>query len=77
MKHNENNTVKFVIKESVYKKKIEELDLSVRAYNCLRRAKMETIEDILDRQHELSHLRGCGANTVREIKNKIVKLSNN
>lgn len=62
-----------IIKE-VYKKGIDELCLSTRATNCLKRNNFTTIEDILDRQSELYKLRGAGVKTVHEIKREILKL---
>lgn len=66
--------MQFSISEVVYQKPIEELELSVRAYNALRRAKMQTIEDILDRQEELYKIKQCGVKSVKEIKNKILAM---
>lgn len=64
------------VKESVYKRNIDCLCLSVRASNCLKRNGFITIEDILDRQNELYSLRGAGVKTVREIKREIIRLNN-
>jgi DNA-directed RNA polymerase alpha subunit len=62
---------------------IDELDFSVRASNCLHRAKHETIGDIIDviNNEELARYRNIGKKTVSEIKTKLLvygyyKLSN-
>ena len=49
--------------------KIEDINLSVRAYNCLRRAGIKTIDEI--DINELHNLRNCGERTIKEIQEKI------
>lgn len=51
---------------------IQELDLSVRAYNCLKRAGIDTLDDIRHlTEADLMNIRNLGVGGVREIKNKI------
>ena len=51
---------------------IGELDLNVRAYNCLRRAKIETLADLVSHtEEELLGIRNLGAKTVELIKEKL------
>jgi DNA-directed RNA polymerase subunit alpha len=51
---------------------ISELDLNVRAYNCLQRAKIETLADLVSHtEDELLGIRNLGAKTVELIKEKI------
>jgi DNA-directed RNA polymerase subunit alpha len=51
---------------------ISELDLNVRAYNCLQRAKIETLGDLVSHtEEELLGIRNLGAKTVELIKEKI------
>ena len=51
---------------------IGELDLNVRAYNCLQRAKIETLADLVSHtEDELLGIRNLGAKTVELIKEKI------
>jgi len=58
----------------VLKKSAEELDLSVRAYNCLRRAGIKTIEDITKMSFEqLAKLRNMGEKTAMEVVEKLKK----
>lgn len=53
---------------------IEEMELSVRAYNALRRANITTVGELADMAMEgkLSQLRNMGAKTVREIQTKLL-----
>lgn len=51
---------------------IEELDLSSRIYNCLKRANLNTIEDIIKLSgFELRKIRNLGLKSTKEIINKI------
>ena len=51
---------------------IDELDLSVRSYNCLKRAGIRTIEELLERNKEdLMKLRNLGRKSLREIIKKM------
>jgi len=52
---------------------IGELDLNVRAYNCLQRAKIDTLADLVSHtEEELLGIRNLGAKTVELIKEKLV-----
>lgn len=49
---------------------IEELELSVRSYNCLKRAGINTIEDLTSRtENEMHKIRNLGLKSLNEIKN--------
>jgi len=53
---------------------IEALDLSVRSYNCLKRAGIMTIGDLCNKIHsstELKTIRNCGSTSVCEIMDKL------
>ena len=51
---------------------IEELDLSVRAFNCLKRAEINTIGELTDKtEDELTRVRNLGKKSVDEIKEKL------
>ena len=53
--------------------KIEELDLSPRAYNVLKRANINTVEEICEYSAwELSRLRNMGSKTLEEIRDKVL-----
>lgn len=52
------------------KQDISVLELSVRANNCLRRADIHTVRDLvlrIDSEDDLRRLRQCGSTSVREI----------
>ncbi|MDK2896784.1 MAG: DNA-directed polymerase subunit alpha [Candidatus Atribacteria bacterium] len=57
---------------------IDELELSVRAYNCLKRAKIETLQDLLfmmqERPNELKKIKNLGQKTYQEILHKLEAL---
>jgi len=51
---------------------IEELDLSVRSYNCLKRAGINTIEDLVRKTEEdMLKIRNLGKKSLAEIKEKL------
>lgn len=51
---------------------IEDMDLSVRAFNCLKRAGITTLNDLRHMtESELMHVRNLGAGCVREIKKQL------
>lgn len=51
---------------------IEDMDLSVRAFNCLKRGGITTLNDLRHMtEDELMHVRNLGAGCVREIKKKL------
>ena len=51
---------------------IEELDLSVRSYNCLMRAGIHTVGELLERSEaDLIHIRNMGRISVKEIMEKL------
>ena len=54
---------------------IEELELSVRAYNCLKREGVDTVEKLLDyTENELLDIRNFGQKSIQEVKDKIKEL---
>ena len=51
---------------------IEELDLSVRSYNCLKRAGIQTIRELVQRsEEEMMKVRNLGKKSLKEIKDKL------
>ncbi len=51
---------------------IDELELSVRAYNCLKRAEINTLGELMDKtEDELTRVRNLGKKSVDEIKEKL------
>lgn len=65
----ENNT------EKVLEMTIEELDLSVRSYNCLKRAGINTVEELIRKsEEEMMKVRNLGKKSLEEVQNKIAEL---
>ena len=59
-------------KEKVLEMTIEELDLSVRSYNCLKRAGINTVEDLTNRTEEdMMKVRNLGRKSLEEVVNKL------
>jgi DNA-directed RNA polymerase subunit alpha len=54
---------------------IESLELSVRAYNCLARAQLCTVKDIVEYDKPLINIRNLGKASLEEIVKKIESLS--
>lgn len=54
---------------------IEDLDLSVRSYNCLKRAGIQTVEELTQRtEDEMMRVRNLGNKSLKEVKDKIYDL---
>jgi DNA-directed RNA polymerase subunit alpha len=59
-------------KEKVLEMTIEELDLSVRSYNCLKRAGINTVEELTDRsEDDMMKVRNLGKKSLEEVKHKL------
>ncbi|MCI1467046.1 MAG: DNA-directed RNA polymerase subunit alpha, partial [Lactobacillus sp.] len=62
-------------KDKVLKMTIEELDLSVRSYNCLRRAGINTLQELTDKSEaDMMRVRNLGRKSLEEVKNKLADL---
>lgn len=62
-------------KEKVLEMSIEELDLSVRSYNCLKRAGINTVEDLTNKtEEEMMKVRNLGRKSLEEVLNKLADL---
>ena len=62
-------------KEKVLETTIEELDLSVRSYNCLKRAGIINVEDLTNKTEEdMMKVRNLGRNSLEEVTNKLHSL---
>ena len=62
-------------KEHVMEMSIEELDLSVRSYNCLKRAGINTVEDLVNKTEEdMMKVRNLGRKSLEEVLNKMAEL---
>lgn len=59
-------------KEKVLEMTIEDLDLSVRSYNCLKRASINTVEDLANKsEEEMMKVRNLGRKSLDEVKLKL------
>ena len=55
-----------------FEKKIEELDLSVRSYNCLKRAGINTVGDLTQKnEEEMMRVRNLGRKSLKEVVQKL------
>jgi len=62
-------------KEKILDMTIEELDLSVRSYNCLKRAGINTVEDLtLRKEEEMMKVRNLGRKSLDEVIGKLKEL---
>ena len=54
---------------------IEELDLSVRSFNCLKRANINTVEDLISKtEDEMMKVRNLGRKSLKEVINKLAMM---
>ena len=59
-------------KEKVLEMTIEELDLSVRSFNCLKRAGINTVEDLISKsEEEMMKVRNLGRKSLEEVLAKL------
>jgi len=59
-------------KVKVLEMTIEELDLSVRSYNCLKRANINTVEDLTNKTEEdMMKVRNLGRKSLEEVLQKL------
>ena len=62
-------------KEKVLEMTIEELDLSVRSYNCLKRAGINTVQELAQKTEEdMMKVRNLGRKSLEEVKAKLEEL---
>ena len=59
-------------RDKVLEMTIEELDLSVRSFNCLKRANLNTVEDLISKtEDEMMKVRNLGRKSLEEVINKL------
>jgi len=64
-----------VQKEKVLEMTIEELDMSIRSFNCLKRAGIDTVEDLISkREEDMIKVRNLGRKSLEEIIQKLNSL---
>ncbi|GAB5052579.1 MULTISPECIES: DNA-directed RNA polymerase subunit alpha [Pediococcus] len=62
-------------KEKMLEMSIEELDLSVRSYNCLKRAGINTVQELTDKtEAQMMKVRNLGRKSLEEVKVKLTDL---
>ena len=62
-------------KSKVLEMTIEELDLSVRAFNCLKRAGINTVSELVQRnQEDMMKVRNLGKKSLEEVEQKLIAL---
>ena len=62
-------------KDKVLEMTIEELDLSVRAFNCLKRAGINTVAELVQRnQEDMMKVRNLGKKSLEEVEQKLIAL---
>ena len=62
-------------KEKVLEMTIEELDLSVRSFNCLKRAGINTVEDLINKsEDDMMKVRNLGRKSLEEVIDKLETL---
>ena len=65
-------------KEKVLEMSIEELELSVRSFNCLKRAGIATVEDLASKSEtDMMKVRNLGKKSLDEVTNKLISLGLN
>jgi len=63
-------------KEKVLEMTIEELDLSVRSYNCLKRAGINTVQELITKTEEdMMKVRNLGRKSLEEVQEKLQELN--
>lgn len=61
-------------KDKVLEMSIEELDLSVRSFNCLKRAGINTVEELIKKTEEdMMKVRNLGKKSLEEVKSKLAE----
>ena len=54
---------------------IEEIEFSVRAYNCLKRAGIHTVQDLISkREVEVTKIRNLGKKSLKEVLDKVAEM---
>ena len=62
-------------KEKVLEMTVEELDLSVRSFNCLKRAGINTVDELTDKtEDEMMKVRNLGKKSLEEVQEKLTEL---
>ena len=66
------------MKEKVLEMSIEELELSVRSFNCLKRAGISTVQDLTNKtESDMMKVRNLGKKSLDEVTHKLLSLGLN
>ena len=61
--------------DRVLEMNIDELELSVRSYNCLKRAGIQTVQDLASKsEDDMIKVRNLGKKSLKEVKEKLIEL---
>ena len=61
--------------DKVLEMNIDELELSVRSFNCLKRAQINTVEELVNKtEDEMMKVRNLGRKSLEEVINKLEEL---
>ena len=67
--------LKIIDKTKALETSIEDLDFSVRAYNCLKRAGVHTLQDLVNKsENDMMKIRNLGKKSLKEVLDKIKEL---
>ena len=62
-------------RDKVLEMTIDDMDLSVRSYNCLKRANINTVEDLISKtEEEMMKVRNLGRKSLEEVVNKLAMM---
>ena len=62
-------------RDKVMEMTIDDMDLSVRSYNCLKRANINTVEDLCSKtEEEMMKVRNLGRKSLEEVINKLAMM---
>ncbi|HHU06306.1 MAG TPA: DNA-directed RNA polymerase subunit alpha [Clostridiales bacterium] len=62
-------------RDKILEMTIEEMDLSVRSFNCLKRANINTVEDLISKtESEMMKVRNLGRKSLEEVVNKLAMM---
>ena len=62
-------------KEKVLEMSIEDLELSVRSFNCLKRAGIQTVQELASKtEDDMIKVRNLGKKSLKEVKEKLNEL---
>ena len=65
-------------RDKVMEMTIDDMDLSVRSYNCLKRAGIHSVRQLVEfSENDLLNIRNFGAKSIEEVKDKLISMDLN